>query len=200
MGIASLFNLTSHCTELQLERNFYLNFVLQITHTKQQNVSSTIRKRIWVDQAHEGLRRPRRNHRNEGGLPSTMHQDVVEILEGPQPPRPRKQAILLPRQKDGQDLWTRKDSCIWNGQVFGCPLDSNLNFCQRLRTSTRIFTGQRHINHQKLQIVKITGKFRNSNWKYFEAMYYQSLVLSNLLPSFHIIISLQGITFGYVTK
>merc|ERR1712203_1311738 len=68
-----------------------------------------------------------------------------------------EKTILLPRQKDGQDLWTRKDSCIWNGQVFGCPLDSNLNFCQRLRRSTRIFTGQRHINHQKLQIEKKPG-------------------------------------------
>jgi len=47
---------------------------------------------------------------------------------------------------------------------------------------------------------KKTGKFRNSNWKYFVAMYYQTLVSTNLLSSFHNIISLQGITFGYVTK
>merc|ERR1712184_207347 len=52
-----------------------------------------------------------------------------KYLKDHNPARPRKQAILLPRQKDGQDLWTRKDSCIWNGKVFGCPLDSNLNFC-----------------------------------------------------------------------
>merc|ERR1711956_194953 len=43
-----------------------------------------------------------------------------------QPPRPRKQAILQPRQKDGKGFRIRPHSCLRYGQV---PLSSLVSHC-----------------------------------------------------------------------
>merc|ERR1712141_303851 len=72
---------------------------------------------IRFDQAHEALRRAGRHRRQEGGVPRRMHQAAVGLPEEEQPPGPREQAVLHPRQEDGQDLRPRSHQGLRHGQV-----------------------------------------------------------------------------------
>merc|ERR1719412_3205281 len=46
-----------------------------------------------------------------------MHQATLGLYQKEQPPRPREQAILQPRQEDGQGLRKRSYPCFWYGQI-----------------------------------------------------------------------------------
>merc|ERR1712177_26654 len=69
------------------------------------------------DQAHEAQHRAGRHRREEGGVSRRVHQAAVGLHQEAQPPGPREQAVLHPRQEDGQGVRRRPHPRLRHGQV-----------------------------------------------------------------------------------
>merc|ERR1712088_155733 len=70
-----------------------------ITKLRHQNAEGS-----RTHQAHEAQRRAGRHRREEGGVEGRLHQAAVGLHQEEQPSGPREQAVLHPRQEDGQGL------------------------------------------------------------------------------------------------
>merc|ERR1712024_229373 len=89
-----------------------------ITKLRHQNAEGS-----RTHQAHEAQRRAGRHRREEGGVEGRVHQAAVGLHQEAQPAGPREQAVLHPRQEDGQGLRRRPHPRLRHGQVpFRPPL------------------------------------------------------------------------------
>merc|ERR1711971_1262770 len=69
----------------------------------------------------EAQRWARRRRRQEDGVPRRAHEAPLGLHQEEQPPGPRQQAVLRPRQEDGQGLWLREDARLRHGQAHRPP-------------------------------------------------------------------------------
>merc|ERR1711971_1133340 len=69
----------------------------------------------------EAQRWARRRRRQEDGVPRRAHEAPLGLHQEEQPPGPRQQAVLRPRQGDGQGLRLREDARLRHGQAHRPP-------------------------------------------------------------------------------
>merc|ERR1712117_454478 len=115
----------------------------------EQEVSQTFAKNSTLQDARrrshrtqEAQRWARRHRRQEAGLPRRAHEAPLGLHQEEQPPGPRQQAVLHPRQEDGQGLWLGEDARLRHGQVHWTPPllgsgPTGLRFSVRFYTSTK---------------------------------------------------------------
>merc|ERR1712001_210909 len=84
---------------------------------------------------------------------------TLGLYQKEQPPRPREQAILQPRQEDGQGLRKRSYPCFRYGQIPFCPFVLNhpiafwLGVILKLRTQSREFNISEDFKYQSTSIL-----------------------------------------------
>merc|ERR1739842_131090 len=106
-----------------------------ITKLRHQNAEGS-----RTHQAHEAQRRAGRHRREEGGVEGRVHQAAVGLHQEAQPAGPRKQAVLHPRQEDGQGLRRRPHPRLRHGQVsFRPPLLISPTFPPSQKNQMKIY-------------------------------------------------------------
>merc|ERR1711971_1403344 len=86
-------------------------------------LSNSNRHHAWrrTHRTQEAQPRARRRRRQEDGVPRRAHEASLGLHQEEQPPGPRQQAVLRPRQEDGQGLRLREDAWLRHGQAHRPP-------------------------------------------------------------------------------
>merc|ERR1712158_295399 len=92
-------------------------------------LSNSNRHNAWrrTHRTQEAQPRARRHRRQEGGVPRRAHEASLGLHQEEQPAGSRQQAVLHPRQEDGQGLRLVQDARLRHGQAHRAPPILRLN-------------------------------------------------------------------------